>query len=900
MNDNNQPKSIDQLADEQLKKMEMFNSMNENYSKLSNEYKMYEDYKKEKEQWFYDPSVINPDVNAQPVMDYAEFERLGVAPIRGSQYLEENLWQKQSPWEKAGNAAYRFAWNTLYDTVGGVGAMLDIEDYYNTDDEVGNAITRWAAEGKEATNLAAPIYKPSNASIGNFAWWMDNGSALASSIAAFGIQGMGVGAIFKGIGAAKMLGQLAKTGKLGKAAMRGADDVLGGSAKLGVTDDLAKTAANISSKIDDVGAGLLDKTMTTGTYKLLEGAAQGIDNLGVSLMLNQAESVMTASEIYNNIYNDAKTRGYADDYAKTMAANAATHSINLNRANIALNLTSADMFMKGLGNINNIKKAIDLKSIGKRMVGESLQEAGEELVNLAAQKQGELYGQKLLNDSDLRNMGVLGLDKPVTSGYKGIVDSYQTMDYSNPFGDATFKEGFETALLGAIGGAGQTALVSSAVEGKGAYLLGKVPGLGGLLKETDARYTENQYYADGSLKAAKGDIIYKTKDATYRADVLNDDGTVVHKQGDTIYKYSKEIDPDTGEFKKEALQEVVKDSTGAPEAYKVGEVDDQGKATGGKAKKFSRTDLYNYNLKQTEESLNAIKDQTEKMSRLIGGAKIQNQIERTIAGVDDLVLRGTSISKEDKDAVHKDLAELELLNSGTELTEDKVKEKALEYESLNERDLRKKQDELMEMSLAQKTLQALELNSKDVLVNVFKEMQKLTVEQAAEKGYGTNYKEQAQQAIDKINQYDNMFQEYRFKHNPRIARSLFLNRIKRENLGTSMLSLDEEMQAIHDQEYKKWTSENNLDPNDFELRDKYDQAFQLEKQKQITLAKSKKLKKLNQERKSIQKELNDLLKKQGSPEYAKSSKESLAADQQKIKDLNAKLEENNKAIADET
>jgi hypothetical protein len=326
-----------------------------------------------------------------------------------------------------------------------------------------------------------------------------------------------------------------------------------------------------------------------------------------------------------------------------MAANAATHSVNLNRANIALNLTSADMFMKGLGNINNISKAINMKSIAKRAGLESIQEAGEELVNLAAQKQGEMFGKQLLDNSDLRNMGVVGLDKPVTSGYKGIVDSYQSINYENPFGDATFKEGFETALLGAIGGAGQTGLVSTAIEGKGAYLLGKVPGLGGMLKETEARYNENQYYVDGSLKAAKGDVIYKTQDATYKADVLNDDGSVKHKAGDTIFKYSNEIDPETGEFKKEAMKQVVKDSTGKAEAYKVGEVDDQGVATGGKARKFSRNDLYNYNLKQTEESLNAIKDQSEKMSRLIGGAKIQNQIERTIAGLDDLVLKGSTI-----------------------------------------------------------------------------------------------------------------------------------------------------------------------------------------------------------------------------------------------------------------
>ena len=46
MNENNEPKSAEQVADEQLKRMEMFNSMNQNYSKMSEEYQMYKDYKK--------------------------------------------------------------------------------------------------------------------------------------------------------------------------------------------------------------------------------------------------------------------------------------------------------------------------------------------------------------------------------------------------------------------------------------------------------------------------------------------------------------------------------------------------------------------------------------------------------------------------------------------------------------------------------------------------------------------------------------------------------------------------------------------------------------------------------------------------------------------------------------
>ena len=98
--------------------------------------------------------------------------------------------------------------------------------------------------------------------------------------------------------------------------------------------------------------------------------------------------------------------------------------------NIALNLSSANLFLKTPNLTRQILKNPNLKKSFKRAGLEGLQEAGEETINLIAEKQA-------------------------------LADNYSFEDAIN---DVATKEGLESALLGFIGGAGQTGLTLAGRE----------------------------------------------------------------------------------------------------------------------------------------------------------------------------------------------------------------------------------------------------------------------------------------------------------------------------------------------------------------------------------------------------------------------------------------------------
>ena len=800
-------------------------------------------------------TAVNPNIK--------ESERLGISYRPGSDTETDDFHKRQSTWEQLTNGAYRAFYNTLYDTVGGTAAMLDFEDYFNTDDEIGNEITRWADQKKKETREAAPIYQSSKTGMGDPSWWIANGADLVSSVAAFGLQGFGIG---KGLQAVKWLANLNKMGSLTKAAMRGAD------------------AVQDVSKITDKGAKWYDKLTTAGVLDFGKSAGRFTENVITSAMLNQSEAIMSASQVYDDTYKKAINQGYDPEFAKQVAASAGSNVINLNRTNILLNLTSADMLLKGKNNIGNLIQKRTWGEFGKKVATEAVQEAAEEATNLFAEKQGTQYGQELINQQDYKiaegtKPGSSGLDaKPIARG----------IDLSNPFGDATTQEIFETMFLGAIGGAGQTALIRGKDMLKGPFGTTEV-----------ARYSENQYYVDGSLKAKKGDVIYETQDATYKEDVVSDTGQVVHKKGDKIYKYSNEVDEE-GNPIQEVTQELVLDKSGKPKALKIGEVDDKGnKIKDGKAKKFSMTELINYKAGEVENTLKPFIEHNEQFSRIMGGAKIQNQIEKTISDIDDLIVQGKSLSEDKRDAAYNQLATLELINEGkSSLTQEEINKKAeeLKAQKLSEKDLRKKQDDLLDMSLAQKAVQAFELNGKDNLINVFKDVMAMDEKEAIEKGYGADYKKKAKESIDKIEEYYSRWREYNSKHSPQVARALFLNRLKRDNLGTEMTNLNREIEELHEKELERFAAEQGLNVNDLDTREKYNKAFELEKEKQQKLVNNKDLKKLNQEKEQLEKEMTILFNK----DRSKDTKEQTAADKRQLDSLQKKLSDVNKDIKEKT
>jgi len=294
----------------------------------------------------------------------------------------------QSNWEQAGNAVARLLPNTILEIANQVGATLDLEDYANADGEIGNWLSKWALERQQDINEALPIYReqPDRAlDVGDFAWWMENGSELVKSATAFVALGYGVGV---GLGS---LGTLSK----GTRAVKWLESIAG---------------------VDNVAKG-----------------AQAAGALTNAYILNHAEGYGIAVNVFDETYKEALQKysntpdvspEEADRLARRDAARKGENALNLNKANIALNLSSAAMFLKAPMLTRHILKKPNLLRSLKRTGVEGLQESAEETINLIAEKRA------LADDFSLSAM----------------ID------------DAFTREGAEAAFLGFLGGAGQTGM----------------------------------------------------------------------------------------------------------------------------------------------------------------------------------------------------------------------------------------------------------------------------------------------------------------------------------------------------------------------------------------------------------------------------------------------------------
>ena len=302
--------------------------------------------------------------------------------------------ENQSNWEQAGNALGRLAVNVVPQIIGSTAAMLDLPGYFSAEEAANNAIVNWADSVKEKSSELLPIYEenPGGAmQMGDFAWWMTRGEGLVESIASFAAAGAGAG---------KLVSLGAK----------------------GLSRALAATV--MSAKNAKTAAGL-------------------VGQVGTATMMNQAEAVLEATQVYKTTFQNSLSKGKTASQAKEDAAKAAATTMNINRANILLNLTSAKAFLTPMRSTRQLLTApTTLGTLGKLGL-EGGQEALEETVNLVAQKAGEAKGR--------------GEKDYMAKGMEAI----------------TTMEGLEAAFLGAIGGVGQTAITSalrSSKYGPGATL----------------------------------------------------------------------------------------------------------------------------------------------------------------------------------------------------------------------------------------------------------------------------------------------------------------------------------------------------------------------------------------------------------------------------------------------
>ena len=299
---------------------------------------------------FVDRRIPSADDSNRSV-DLSEF-----SPYLGDRFVltdasPKNRAINQPTGEQFGNAVLRLLPNTALEFVSMAANIIDIEDYVNSDNEVGNWLSTWAQEQKQKVNQATPIYRENPnefLNVSDPAWWFENGTNLVQSAGAF----VGLGMV-TGMGTGALLGKGAKY--------------------LQWLENLTKVAPKV----------------VRGGNAVLNAA-----------LLNQAESIGIATETFDKAFNKKLGELQADsemmknntpeqieNLAKQDAAERATSALNFNKINILTNITSASLFLK---TPLLTRESLLMPSLGKsakRVMLEGTQESGEEAINLIAEKQ---------------------------------------------------------------------------------------------------------------------------------------------------------------------------------------------------------------------------------------------------------------------------------------------------------------------------------------------------------------------------------------------------------------------------------------------------------------------------------------------------------------------------------
>jgi hypothetical protein len=667
----------------------------------------------------------------------------------------------QSNWEKFGRGLKRIIPDFLYQVAGSVGAIVDVEDYINSpeEEEIGNWLSDWASGQQEKLKQTDgfQIYNRSNAGMGDIGWWIENGSSLVSSVAGFAVPGMALGKVFNGI---RWLDRLTKLAKGGTAISEGGA--------------VAAEAINVGGK----GLTWLDRMLDGSNLTRITQGRNVANNLAANLALNQAEGLMEATSVYKDTYDDALTRGVDEESAKRMAGTAAAYTINTNRMNMALNATSVGRFLKSPDAIKSavklrswrvkdiLKSPEGVESVWKdALVKEGLQEAGEELVNYYAGEKGR---------------GVL--DRILLSGENVSVNEnlFNPTKIPDILAGLGTKEGFESAALGFLGGAGQTVLTESFD-----FIPGKITGERviktdekgkPIYKYKDVSYREATPYERGErvwdeVKLSDGRVLKDGNEYTVQKDAEgNETLNLVSEKykvtDDDIINNSEILIHKPTELVRNAEGEVIKQNTGEVEYEADG-------------KYFSKVQARKKQWESSQKLNEVIKNTTDKLMNSAQTAQRQAQDWTLIEAVDMLNDPNTN---NDQRNTYKDLiTRYELFREG-KLTGDEVldkkaiEEKRKEVDNMSTVDLVGKQNQARESLISELAWNSFSTNSTETLLDTFNNIANMSPEKAAEQGYSEDYREKATKSINDINKLKNIFVEYNSKYDPQTAKALFDNR----------------------------------------------------------------------------------------------------------------------------
>lgn len=670
--------------------------------------------------------------------DLSEYTRLDVqydprSPIKSADKRAEN----QSTLEQLGNAGERFIKGVGIQTISSAASMLDLEDYFNSDGEIGNAITRWADRAQKSLDTSAPIYIDSKRNdMGNPSWWIKNGADLSASIVSFGLTGAAVG---RGLSALKWLNNLTKGYKATKR-----------------TKDIGAAALDAQ-----VGAG--SRALSANTIESIANGQKVANTLISSTMLNQAEGISSASNVFDETYNEAISRGLSPDKARELAASSAAYTINVNRANILLNLTSASKFLKKADRLadartihsNKLKDVFRfrdkasgdaVRSSIREVFSEAGQEALEELINVYAETRGKERSEELFND--YRNIG--------SSYFKGLFDVTDVYGLGK---QAATKEGIEAMVLGALGGAGQAGITSVINEYGGGKFLGeqvyKLDNEGKRIrKETEATYDKDTRYNAGEIASkdivdSNGNILAKKGDVVTEEMIVNNPASFVHKQGDTVLdKEGKPIITKSDEF------EMVNDGVYMSVNKAARERRQQAIEASERLKKYAEI-----SIKMAESGRND---------------------ERQYAAMEAVSVledpRSTSIDKNNS----LDLLARWSLNGSEAVVDFNTEEgkKALQQEKnklrgLSTTELGTIRNQAKGALVREQVWRALESGAENSLERMYQDIIDLSPEEAERRGFNENYKEEAQSVLNQSKKLREYYKEYNAKYDPVRAKKLY-------------------------------------------------------------------------------------------------------------------------------
>ncbi len=272
--------------------------------------------------------------------------------------LDRQRANEQGNLEQFKNALTRISLNVLPEVVSQLSNIVDIEDYNNSNAEIGNWMSNYMKTIQQDVDEANPIYrenpdKPLDVTDG--AWWFENGANLVTSAAGFVATGYIAGGLTAG--AVNKVGQGMKW---------------------------AKSLGQFSQ-------------LSAGEQQLARGASTLIN----AYTLNQAEGIGIGVDTFKEVYEKQLQNLKADEgnidkditelekIARERAANAASSAVAFNRVNTLLNITSASLFMKTpMSTRSLLSKPNWKKSLG--VIGlEGGQEYVEELVNDFSQQQAQ-------------------------------------------------------------------------------------------------------------------------------------------------------------------------------------------------------------------------------------------------------------------------------------------------------------------------------------------------------------------------------------------------------------------------------------------------------------------------------------------------------------------------------